>query len=228
MIELRIEISDNGIGISKEDQSRLFDLFEQADGSLTRKYGGTGLGLAISKRIVEMMGGGISVVSEPGRGSKFTFTARLQKGPDKAAVPAPIGEASSGGADFSGKLILLVDDMASNRVVVRNALKETGVKIIEAESGKGALDLFYADSENIDLILMDIRMPGMDGYEAVRQIRASGRPRAGQVPIIALSAQRNIKDAKEADDAGMDSYLGKPVEPQVLINTLKYYLMQKP
>ena len=225
MVELKIEIADNGIGISKDDQPELFEMFEQADGSLTRKHGGIGLGLAISKRIAGMMGGDISVESEPGQGAKFVFTCKMRKGPDKAAVPAPADGAPSSGADFSKKLILLVDDMASNRVVVKNALKQTGVKIIEAENGKQALDLFYSESENIDLILMDIRMPEMDGHEATRQIRASGLPGAGDIPIIALTAQRNKADAAEADDAGLNSYLGKPIEPEVLINALKFYLM---
>jgi CheY-like chemotaxis protein len=241
---LQIKVIDNGIGISKEQQNKLFDIFEQADGGNTRKQSGIGIGLVLSKRIIEMMGGEICVDSEPDKGTKFTLTCKLQK---VQSVPRNNPGENSDSSDFApsvtetkdamqpgepiliepfltGKQILVVDDMEINRAVVKYLLKQTGAETIEADNGKKAVDIFMIESENIDLILMDIMMPEMDGREASRKIRASGLPQAHSIPIIALSAQTNKEDIKIANDAGMDFHLGKPVNPDILFSTLKRYL----
>ena len=240
-VTLGISVTDNGIGILKENQNKLFDMFEQEDGSLTRKYNGAGLGLVISKFIAEKMGGNISVESEPGQGSKFVFICTLQKALDKlfrnyageaspfrptADTLEPLAPRLAAHADFSGKNILVVDDMSTNRLVVKTILEQTGAEILEAESGEKAVGFFYEESEKIDLILMDIRMPGMDGYEATRKIRASGLPKAGKIPIIALTAQKNKTEMEAASEAGMNCHLAKPIAAQTLINVLKDYLME--
>jgi len=214
---IRMEVSDTGIGISDEQQRTLFNIFEQVDGSHNRKHGGIGLGLALSKRIIEMMGGEITVDSKPGRGSKFTFTCKMQ-----AVKAIKLDESET--IDFSGKRILVVDDMESSRAVIRKLLKSTGVTIIEAKNGKEAVDLFIEASDNIDLILMDYTMPVMDGHEATQKIRESGLQKAESIPIIALSAHTAASHVGAALNAGMNFHLEKPVKPLELIASLKHFL----
>jgi signal transduction histidine kinase/response regulator RpfG family c-di-GMP phosphodiesterase len=211
---LRVEVADNGIGIESAQIPTLFDLFVQADGSMTRQHGGIGIGLALSKRIAVMMDGDITVESEPGKGARFTFTCRIQKCPDAAGAD---------GADFSGKRVLLVEDVASNRVVVKSILETTGAQIIEAVNGKEGVETYLAQHSSIDMILMDIRMPVMNGYDATRKIRSSGMPNAEDIPILALTAHTSSEDIEAAREAGMNFHLGKPVEPQTLIYAMKSY-----
>jgi CheY-like chemotaxis protein len=230
VVTLQIEIADNGIGISKENQGKLFDFFEQGDGSQTREYGGSGLGLAISKRIIEMMDGSISLESELGKGAKFTVTCKLKKesgiseiGKSKNSIWKD--RIDSEEADFRGKFILVADDMASNRMVVKHVLESTGAQIIEAETGKQAIDRYFAEPETVDVILMDIRMPEMDGLKATKAIRSSGLPGAEKLPILALMAHSSEEDVKAAKEAGMNLHFGRPVELQMLIEALKIYLV---
>jgi len=216
-VTIQVEVSDTGIGISQEQQKTLFNIFEQVDGSHSRKHGGIGLGLALSKRIVEMMGGDMAVESEPGKGSKFTFTCRLS-----ALTGVSLDDSER--IDFTGKCILVVDDMESSRAVIRKLLRVTGVNIIEARNGTEAVDMFLEGSDNIDLILMDYTMPVMDGHEATRRIRDSGLPKAPGIPIIALSAHTTSSHVGAALNAGMNYHLEKPVKPLELMASLKHFL----
>jgi signal transduction histidine kinase/CheY-like chemotaxis protein len=215
-VTLQIEVSDNGIGISKEQQKELFGIFEQADGSNSRTHGGVGVGLALSKRIIEMMDGEIKVESESNKGTKFVFTCKLKKCDSRLY--------SSKGKSLSGKIILIAEDIVINREIVKCILEETGAEIIEAENGKEAIDLLNQQKGKVDLILMDISMPVMNGYEAARQIRNSGLPNAADIPILAVTAHTSSEDIDAATEAGMNFLLGKPFEPQKLIEAIRRYL----
>ncbi|MCL2665423.1 MAG: response regulator [Defluviitaleaceae bacterium] len=214
--DLRIEVTDKGIGIPAEFIDLLFDPFEQADGSQTRQHGGMGIGLAISKRIAVLMGGDIFVESETGVGSKFIFKCKMLVDGSKSD--------SGNVVDFTDKHILVVEDMATNRFIIKNLLKKTGIKIIEAENGKRAVEIYEAESEKIDIILMDLRMPEMNGYEAAQRIRQLNLARAADVPIIAISAHIETDDDAEVINAGMNYLLDKPNDPQSLISALKLFL----
>jgi CheY-like chemotaxis protein len=358
---LRVEVSDTGIGISPEQQSRLFSLFEQADGSIARKYGGTGLGLAISRSIVELMGGDIWVESEPDRGSTFIFEITVEQGtasrenypnpktewqklrilavddsPDvleyfkdfagtmgincalasdgieaykliEAAsepfdlvfadwrmprmngielakkikekyghnivvimisaaewetiaedanqagvdgfVPKPLfpsalvncinthlkdkNQASSEAAEgrdqgrqiFSGLWILLVEDVEINREIVCSLLEDTGAGIDSAENGLQAVELFKANPSKYSIILMDIHMPEMDGFEATRRIRSLDIDRAQTIPIMAMTANVFREDIEKCLAVGMNDHLGKPIDVDDLMKKLKQYLL---
>ncbi|WP_310601242.1 ATP-binding protein [Desulfobulbus sp.] len=223
-IGLRFTVEDNGIGISPEQQKKLFNAFEQADGSISRRYGGTGLGLVISKRIVEMMGGKIWIESDKGRGARFVFTIRtrigtatettLEQGEPKDAKPA----------NYSGKRILLAEDAPLNREIVIELLRNTGLAIAVAENGRIACDMFAAEPETYDMIFMDIQMPEMDGYEAVRRIRAMDIPWAAKIPIVAMTANVFREDIENCRAAGMNDHIGKPLAVGVLMDKLQRYL----
>jgi len=231
---LRFEVVDNGIGISAEQQKHLFLPFEQADGGSSRKYGGTGLGLAISKNIVEKMGGKIWVESEPGGGSTFAFEinaplrGRAEVLPDEPQTEGqhfaefPVPEPVKG--IFAGKNILIADDVEINREIIASLLEETGVAIKFAENGSETVEAFISDPSLYGLILMDIQMPVMDGYEATRKIRSSGCPGAAQIPIIAMTANVYDEDVRRCLAAGMNSHLGKPVDIDEVIKKLREYL----
>ena len=223
---LRCEVVDTGIGISPEDQRRLFIAFEQADGSMTRKYGGTGLGLVISRRLAELMGGNVEVASIPGQGSTFWLTLRLDKTTD--AVPhAPIFAEESAEAQLlahhSGTRILLVEDEPINQEVSRGLLEDVGLTVDLAEDGGVAVAM--AQRSHYDLILMDMQMPQMNGVEATRIIRAL--PAYARTPILAMTANAFDEDRHVCLDAGMDDFISKPVDPGRLYETLLKWL-EKP
>ncbi|MDR1932472.1 MAG: response regulator [Spirochaetales bacterium] len=217
-------VTDNGIGMSAEQQARLFTPFQQAESGRARKYGGTGLGLSISRRIVEMMGGSISVKSSAGKGSAFSFTLRLRRG--------PVPDEQSGGDtdnaqppdDFAGHCILLAEDVEINREIVMEILSPTGVKIDCAENGAQALNLYRENPEKYSMILMDIQMPEMDGYEAARRIRALNNPRARVVPIVAVTANAFHEDVERCLEAGMSGHLSKPLDFDAVLDMLRKYL----
>ena len=220
-IVLKIEIRDNGIGISTEKQATIFTSFEQADGSLTREYEGTGLGLSISKHLVEMMGGRIWVESEPGKGAKFIFTVKL-----KGALGA---ESAHGGIDYSdinftGKTMLLVEDAEMNRDILIAMLEDTQIQIDCADNGLQAIELFAASPGRYDIILMDINMPGMDGLETARRIRALNEPEGALVNIIAMTANVFSDDLEKCREAGMNSYIVKPVDYNEVVHKLNQFL----
>ncbi|MDR2672893.1 MAG: response regulator [Coriobacteriales bacterium] len=225
---IRIEVSDTGIGISKEQQEHLFTSFQQAESSTSRTYGGTGLGLAISKRIVEMMGGRIWIESKPNVGSTFFFTLQAQrvKQPEQDSLSASsdTGESSAMRNDFSNYRLLLVEDIEINREIVMALLEPTGLAIECAENGAEALRLFDANPERYNIIFMDIQMPEMDGYEATRRIRALDAPHAKTIPIIAMTANVFKEDIEESKRAGMDAHIGKPLDLDNVLTKLQTYL----
>ena len=221
-IVLHFSVRDNGIGMSAEQTSRLFRAFEQADSSIALRYGGTGLGLAISQNLVQRMNGEIEVESAPGQGSTFSFSVTLP------LAPLPAEEAANEEApalDLAGKRILLAEDIELNRVILAELLSDTGVAIDEATDGIKAVEMFSGSPEfTYDLIFMDIQMPGQDGYEAARQIRALPRADAETVPIVAMTANAYRDDIEKALLSGMNAHLAKPIDLLEVRQTLNRYL----
>ncbi|MFY9629701.1 MAG: PAS domain S-box protein [Methylocystis sp.] len=213
------EVQDTGIGLSPDVAAKLFGPFEQADASTTRKYGGTGLGLAINRRLAELMGGDVGVRSEAGKGSIFWFTARLRR----AETAAPGDAAAKVGEDMrfpAGTRVLLVEDVAVNREVAQELLESAGLAVDLANNGREAVSA--ALSKDHDLILMDIQMPEMDGLTATRLLRAS--PQWATKPIIAMSANVFEEDRRACEEAGMNDFVVKPVDPRELFQALRSWL----
>ena len=224
--ELRIEVSDSGIGITPQQQKKLFHAFEQAESGTSREYGGTGLGLVISKRIVELMGGRIWVESEIGRGSKFIFTVKVQRGadypePDSVRTIEYDAEITD---DFSGKRLLLAEDIEINREILIALLEDTGIEIDSAENGRIALNMIETVPYKYDIVFMDMQMPKMDGLEATRYIRAMSDLHNSKLPIIAMTANVFQDDIDACLAAGMDDHIGKPIDIEVVLKTLRKYL----
>ncbi len=223
---LQFEIADSGIGISKEQQEKLFSSFEQADISISRKYGGTGLGLAISKKIIEMLGGSVWVESELGAGARFIF--EIPVGVGKNVINSEdnnsiMEKGQAEALDFHGINLLLAEDVEINREILLALLEDTGIEIECAENGKLALEKFLAEPDKYDLIFMDVHMPEMDGYEATRKIRALGIDRAKTIPIIAMTANVFHEDIKKCYDAGMNDHTGKPLEIEDVFSKINKY-----
>ncbi|MDR2952041.1 MAG: response regulator, partial [Treponema sp.] len=238
---IQISVSDSGIGITPEQQKRLFNSFQQAESSTTRKYGGTGLGLAISKSIVEMMGGGIEVKSEPGKGSVFSFTIGAERGTGENVSWDKQHAEKQESIDgiFTGRRILLAEDMEINREIVQALLEPTRLEIDCAENGAQAAKMYAEDPEKYEMIFMDIQMPEMDGYEATRRIRAVEAELCGgadaqsgnrnshkQIPIIAMTANVFREDIEKCLNAGMNDHIGKPVDFEEVIEKLRAYLLK--
>ncbi len=223
-LALSFVVFDNGIGMNEEQISHLFEAFEQTDKTIASRFGGTGLGLAISQNLVHMMGGNISVESEPEKGSIFKFDLRLQKSDRKISAR----KEASFELDLSGNRILLAEDIEINRLIIRELLSSTKIIIDEATDGREAVEIFENSKEGYyDLIFMDIQMPEMDGYEAARSVRSLKRRDAGNVPIIAMTANAYSEDIKQALDAGMNAHVAKPIDVQTLFNTLNTFLKKK-
>jgi signal transduction histidine kinase len=232
---LELKVTDNGIGMTGEQQARLFSPFNQADNNISRKYGGTGLGLAISKSIVEMMGGTIGVESKPDMGSVFTFTIKVKRADGETELSnfrinndddqvAPENNLQMYSGIFKGKSILVAEDVDINREVLQMMLENTLLKIDYAVNGEEAVMIFSASPYKYDLIFMDIQMPGVDGYEATRTIRKLNFPTARTIPIIAMTANVFKEDIENCLRAGMNDHIGKPIEPEVLFEKLRHYL----
>jgi len=212
--QFSFSIADQGIGMSEEQVGRLFQSFEQADTSISRRFGGTGLGLAISKNIVEMMGGSIWVESKLGVGSTFSFVLRL-KAAEKSgmAFDTEVLNNAKDSADYSNLRALVADDIDINRLIVTEMLCETGMQIEEATTGKEAVDIFANSPPGyFDIILMDIQMPEMDGYEATGTIRKLLRKDAKSVPIVAMTANVMKADLAFVREAGMNGHIAKPID----------------
>jgi len=221
---VRFSVSDTGIGLNPEQIARIFNAFEQADNTTTRKYGGTGLGLAINRRLAMMMGGTTGVESTPRQGSTFWFTARLGKVAEskQAYRVLPVGDAEDIlRRQHVGKRILLAEDNPINLEVACELLHSVGLIVDTAEDGEQAVE--KATSNDYDLILMDIQMPNMDGTEATAIIRqcAGGNK---LLPILAMTANAYAEDREACLAAGMDDHIPKPVDPQVLFATLCHWL----
>ena len=222
---MELRVTDTGIGISKEQQAKLFHSFVQVDSSISRKFGGTGLGLAISKKIVEMMHGGIRIESEMGHGSSFIVTIKVELPPQEAVpVHGPDADPVALTADFSGKRILLAEDVEINREIVLTLLEDFNMEIVEAEDGGQAFDKFSANPNRFDLIFMDIHMPNINGYEATRLIRSLDHPKAKTVPIIAMTANVFKEDIDKCMEAGMNGHVGKPLDFAEVAALLKKHL----
>ena len=232
---LRFIMKDTGIGMSKEFLPKLFDAFSQEDLTTKTKYGSTGLGMSITKSIVEMMNGEIKVDSEKNVGTTFTLTLTLTNSEQK---PAESGEtnqvdddklsASTNNnkkAELKGRRILLAEDMAVNAEIIKMVLSMREIKVEHAVNGKIAVDMFANSAEGYyDAVLMDMRMPEMDGLEAAKHIRAMDREDAKEIPIIALTANAFEEDVQRSLQAGLNAHLSKPVEPDTLFVTLESFI----
>ena len=214
LLLVRFEVSDTGIGLTEDQISKLFQVFQQADNSTTRKYGGTGLGLAISKQLVSLMGGDIGVSSTPGAGSLFWFTACLAEGVESAlTLPLP-GNATAfdSGGLLQGVRLLVAEDNVFNQQVASEILSDCGALVRTANNGREALELIQ--HEAFDLVLMDLQMPEVDGLEATRQIRR--HTHLNGMPVVAMTANASEEDRQRCREVGMDDFLSKPFQPSHL------------
>jgi signal transduction histidine kinase/ActR/RegA family two-component response regulator len=218
--ELRFEVTDTGIGIPVEKQGQIFEAFSQVDGSITRRFGGTGLGLTICSRLVERMGGSIGVISTEGQGSTFAFTVRaerrhgivVQNTPENTDAPRPA---------LSPLRILMAEDNKVNQAVVSRILERAGHTVTIAVNGEEAAEMYLASG--FDLVLMDVHMPVLDGFEATARIREMERSKGTHTPLIALTANAMDGDRERCLRAGMDGYISKPVRRDELLDTIAQF-----
>lgn len=218
---VRFTVSDTGIGMDSSFIPKLFDRFTQEDSSSTNPYGGSGLSLSVAKQIVELLNGTIQVESEKGKGSVFTIEIPLVYTVEEAAAE----EAEEELPELAGKRVLIVEDIPENAEIVADLLELEDVETELAENGQEALDMFRdSEPEWYDAVLMDLRMPVMDGLEATRCIRNLDREDAKTVPIIALTANAFESDIRQSLDAGMNAHLAKPAEAEELYHTIRCFL----
>ncbi len=225
-VALRFTVRDSGVGLSKEEQGRLFQAFSQADSSTTRKYGGTGLGLTICKRLVEMMQGTIWVESQKGQGSAFIFTARFEEVDGETVesygggTPEPQGGEAAYRRTLAGAHLLLVEDNEINRQVAEELLLKVQVRVSMAGNGEEALKKLEA--QPFDGVLMDLQMPVMDGFEASQAIR--NHPAWRELPILAMTANAMSGDRERCLEAGMNDHIAKPIDPMRLYAMLAQWI----
>jgi two-component system, sensor histidine kinase and response regulator len=209
---VRFEVSDTGIAISREQQQRLFLAFTQADASTTRSYGGTGLGLTISKQLVNLMGGEMSVESEPGSGSTFSFAVTFEKQPEYVRPALNVAP------DLAGRRALVVDDNRANRMILEKQLSSWGVRTTAVEGGPEALEELRSASGPYDLAVLDMQMPGMDGIELARRIKAD--PGLSQIRLVLLTSMGRRGEGEEASQSGIEAFPTKPVRQSELYDAL--------
>lgn len=213
---LTITVTDTGPGISQTDIARLFTPFEQLSASVVRQHGGSGLGLVISRELARLMGGDLIVSSVEGRGATFILTLTVE------AADAP--QAGEDSPSIAGAQVLVVDDHVVNRRAIELVLQPFGIEATLAESGEQALELLGA--KIFDVVLMDVYMPGMDGREATRTLRAGGGPNR-ETPVIAVTASATPKDWEACLAAGMNAHVAKPIDPIELYTALTQVLVGK-
>ncbi len=229
-LTLRFSVSDTGIGIPREEQQRIFNAFEQADKGTGAVYGGTGLGLSISSRLIQMMGGRLEVNSKEGEGSEFFFTLFFPAAEPEECVAAKLPERLSSAAEgpAEGGRILVVEDNDLNREIAETLLTMHGYEVELAENGKAGLDLFtQRPAWYYEAVLMDIRMPVMDGLEATRRIRLLDKEDSRSIPIIAMSANAFDEDMRKSMESGMNGHLSKPLDIGLLLEMLQSMLKNK-
>jgi signal transduction histidine kinase len=213
---MRFEVTDTGIGMTEEQQGRVFDAFEQADRSSSRKYQGTGLGLTITKRIVQLMGGKTGVVSVLGHGSTFWFTCRLGKGQQvEVRQDTEVAELVLT-RDYQGRKILIVEDEPTNQIVIGALLAKIGLTVDIANNGREALDIVR--QADYDIVLMDLQMPELDGLQATKELRAL--PDMERLIIIAMTANAFDDDREKCLAAGMNDFIAKPFKPEIVFEKL--------
>jgi signal transduction histidine kinase/CheY-like chemotaxis protein len=223
---LRVTVRDTGIGVTSEQQARIFEDFVQADESTRRKYGGSGLGLGIARRLVALMKGELGLCATPGGGATFWFDVDLAAACRELPAPAPRISCEAGEEFLRGRRILVVDDVPESRTLVAAALGQLGANVDLAADGAGAVSATAA--KRYDAILMDIAMPSMDGFEATRRIRSREGGDEEEVPIIALTAQVMENIFEQCLDAGMDDYLAKPVTKDAVVAALQRWIAPQP
>jgi diguanylate cyclase len=218
--EMLVKITDTGIGISSDFLPHVFGRFRQADASTTRRFGGLGLGLSIVKQLVELHGGTVAV-SSPGEGQGSTFTVQIPVAPEPMSVsmanlaPAATPIEKVKAIDLHGICVLVLDDQVDARELAQRVLQHCGARVITAAGVMEALALL--DTEKPDVIVSDIGMPDIDGYDFMRQVRALGKSRGAQIPAIALTAFSRAEDQVRAIQAGFTSYMSKPFDPEELV-----------
>jgi len=223
-VSVRFEVVDQGIGIPKDRQDKVFEVFTQADDSTTRQFGGTGLGLAICKRLTEMMDGEIGVISEVGKGSTFYFTANFKILKAKSAAVSTgsgVSEEEVSGSSFENLKdihILLAEDNLVNQRIAARLLEKQGWKVTAVGDGQSVIDAL--NKEAFDVVLMDAQMPILDGFEATRIIRKGEESTGRHMPIIALTARVMAEDRKQCEEAGMDGYVAKPIDRKKLYEAI--------
>jgi len=241
---VQIEVTDTGIGISPEQQEKLFQSFQQAESSTSRKYGGTGLGLVISKNIVEAMNGSVWIESSLGKGATFAFTVQMRRGEESQELSG-LGALSGARTDplcdspnawemktehsdrtdlFGGRRILLAEDVEINREIVLALLEPLHLEIDCAKNGKEAIEMFTKNSAEYDLIFMDLQMPEMDGFEATNVIRNLDMPKAKTIPIVAMTANTFKEDINRCLASGMNGHIGKPVNYNLILEQIQFFI----
>ena len=226
-VRLDFVVSDTGIGIPADKQEMIFTPFSQAESSTTRKYGGTGLGLSIVMRLIEMMGGSISLESQPGQGSRFKFSIDYSRSTPQAAVAAALGDmAPATAAGLQGLRVLLVEDTPVNQKLASMLLRKQGCSVTLAEDGQQAVAAIAR--ETFDVVLMDLQMPNMDGIEATQCVRAREQAEGlAHLPIIALTANVLASDREHCMDAGMDDFITKPFKADEMTTILLKHAQRK-
>lgn len=222
-VKLTVSVSDTGIGISEEFLPDIFEAFTQQHEENTTVYGGSGLGLSIARSYARLMGGDIAVESREGEGTTFTVEVVLDM--EQKNQPESRENTGKKEVNFAGKRVLLVEDHPLNTIVATRLLEKRGMKVVHAKNGKEAVDCFVQSGQGyFDAILMDIRMPVMDGVEATKKIRALDRMDAKFIPVIAMTANAYESDRQLTKSAGMVAHLAKPIDPQLLYETLDKFL----